>query len=492
MFEHDLFISYSHIDNERLHDSLHGWIDLLHKRLEIRLNMLLGRRSRIWRDRRLDGVTTFSPALIAELSKAALLVCVLSPRYINSDWCLKELDVFHNLAVQSGMATIGNKLRIFKAIKTPIKLEEHPQVLQTVLGYEFYSLDPATDHFREFGYDAGADRDPRYWDRLEDLAQDIKNLIEQFIAQACGAANRPSSKTIYLAETTSDLSEERDHIRRELQLNGHQVLPDKPLLLSQHLRDEINRCLAESVLSVHLVGASRAFVPEDESKSLLEIQHELAAARSQSSDFSQIIWLPAGLDSSNEHQRKFIEELLNHSGVTKGTELLQTKLEDLKTFIHEKLNPVKPPAEPRPSADGNGANRPALVYLICDQTDFDAVAPIEDYLDKLGFEVLSLAGDIDPQTHKENLLLCDAALTYCGAATDSWLSLKKTDLIKLSGYGRTKPMLAKAFYITAPQTAGKERFRIQDGLVIKNYGEFSPASLNPFIEQIERAKGARQ
>jgi hypothetical protein len=106
--------------------------------------------------------------------------------------------------------------------------------------------------------------------------------------------------------------------------------------------------------------------------------------------------------------------------------------------------------------------------------------------------VLLPAGNVDPQQHKENLLLCDAVLIYCGAAADSWLNLKKTDLIKLPGYGRTEPLLAKAFYIGAPQTSGKERFRILDGLVIKSYGEFSPASLDPFIEEIERAKGARQ
>src|SRR5262249_31628050 len=162
---------------------------------------------------------------------------------------------------------------------------------------------------------------------------------------------------------------------------------------------------------------------------------------------------------------------------------LRTKLEDLKTFVHEKLNPTKPPTEPKLSTNSYGANRPALVYLVCDQPDYDAVAPIEDCLFERGCEVLLLAGDVDPQMNKESLLLCDAVLTYCGNTTDSWLNLKKTDLIKLSGYERTKPLLAKAFYITAPQTSGKKRFRIQDGLVIKNYGEFSPPSLNPFIEQ---------
>jgi hypothetical protein len=495
-FEHDIFISYAHIDNESMYGSEHGWIALLHKRLEIRLAQLLGRESRIWRDSRLTRTDPFPPDVLDQLSRAALLVSVLSPRYVNSDWCLRELNEFHKLAVKSDPDTIGNRLRILKTIKTPIELEEHPPVLQSVLGYEFYAYDRASDSFREFGYLDGEGRDPRYWDKLEAMAQAIKKLIKQLMGQTDVFPTQSPGKTIYLAETTSDLSEEHDCIRRELQLNGHRVLPDKPLLLSKNLREEINRCLAESVLSVHLVGTNRAFLPEGESKSIVEIQHELAAARSQSPDFSQIIWLPIGLDLSNEqfneHQRKFIEELLNHLGMTKGTELLQTKLEDLKTFVHEKLNPAKPTDEPRPSTNGDGADRHALVYLVCDQSDYDAVAPIERRLFERGCEVLLPAGDIDPQQHKENLLLCDAVLIYCGGAADSWLNLKKTDLIKLPGYGRTEPLLAKGFYIGAPQTSGKERFRILDGLVIKNYGEFSPASLDPFIEQIERAKGARQ
>src|SRR5262245_13881344 len=274
-FSHDLFISYAHLDNQRLHDPLPGWVELLHERLEIRLAQLLGRRLNIWRDQRLGGNEDFPTALIEELSKAALLVSGLSPPYINSKWCLRELDEFHRLAVESGRPRVGNRLRIFKAIRTPIELAKHPPVLQAVLGYEFYAFDRMTNGFRPFGYLDGVGYDPRYWDKLEDLAQDIKNLIEQLIEQE-GAPPIPSSgKTIYLAETTSDLSEEHDHIRRELQLNGHHVLPDKPLPLSQNLRDEVKRRLAESVLSIHLVGANRAFVPENESKSIVEIQHEL-------------------------------------------------------------------------------------------------------------------------------------------------------------------------------------------------------------------------
>jgi hypothetical protein len=51
-FEWDIFISYSHIDNQHYSDYPQGWIDYLQERLEIRLAQLLGRTPNIWRDKR--------------------------------------------------------------------------------------------------------------------------------------------------------------------------------------------------------------------------------------------------------------------------------------------------------------------------------------------------------------------------------------------------------------------------------------------------------
>ncbi len=471
--KHDFFISYTHLDNQPF-AAEQGWIELLHERLEIRLAQLLGEKPRIWRDKKLSGTDNLNDAVFTELAAAALLLSVLSPRYFKSDWCPKELSEFHQHISQTQQAKIEGKSRILKVIKTPITREELPAELQGMLGYDFYEVDSASGRFREYSTDAGANRDRRYWDKLEDLAQDLKDLIERMRKGSAPTVVTPSSsKTIYLAETTSDLKEQHDRIRRELQLNGHRVLPEKPLPLTMEMRDEVRSLLRDCQLAVHLIGAHYGIVPEGETHSLAQIQHELAAVQNHT---AQILWMPSGLTPTDERQQHFINALLNS-----GTELLQGKLEDLKDFIRDKLDPPK--IVPPPS-NGNGHRK--LVYLCCDQIDYEAVAPIEDLFYQRGFEVISLAGDADSQLHIENLRLCDALLTYCGNTTDGWLNLKKMDLFKLPGYGRTKPLLAKAFYISAPQTSGKERFRIQDGLVIKNYGAFSPASLTEFIEQIEK------
>src|SRR5262249_54442528 len=152
--------------------------------------------------------------------------------------------------------------------------------------------------------------DNRYWEQFEDLAQDIKRQIER-LRNPQQPAVKPSGKTIYLAATTTDLGEERARIRRELELNGHRVLPDTRLAPdSDHrLRDAVSRQLAESHLAVHLIGADYGFVPEGELKSIIEIQRELASLRVGAANFSQTIWMPPGLSSKDERQQKFIGKL---------------------------------------------------------------------------------------------------------------------------------------------------------------------------------------
>src|SRR5262249_16792782 len=262
----------------------------------------------IGRDQKLSGNDDVAGSLIDKLSGAASLVSVLTPRYLKSDWCRRELGEFHLRASESGGVTIEGKSRIFKVIKTPINRDEHPEEAQKSLGYEFYEIDPITKRFREFGYALKQDYDQRYWNKLEDLAQDIKDLIEKIRSRQGDAPTttiQPSGKTIYLAETTSDLSEQRDRIRRELLLNGHRVWPDRPLSHNRRIREEVKSCLAESQLSVHLIGADYGVVPEGESLSIVELQHELARERGGHNGFSQILWMPKDLSSSDERQQKF-------------------------------------------------------------------------------------------------------------------------------------------------------------------------------------------
>ncbi|PYT05232.1 MAG: hypothetical protein DMF65_00675 [Acidobacteria bacterium] len=494
-FEDDLFISYAHIDNQPLADGLKGWVETFHERLKIRLEQLTGEPARIWRDRKLQGNDIFAETLVARLSKAAILVVVLSPRYVKSEWCLKELDEFCKRAETGGGLVVGDKSRVFKVVKFHVPLQEHPPQLRGVLGYEFFEYDAERGRAREFSPDVTPARDIRYWEKLDDIAYDIKQMLDTLARDSADASVPRSSaaadiKTIYLSETTSDLAGERDLVKRELQQKGHVVLPDKELpLRGPSLRDALREYMTRSSLSIHLLGGSYGIIPEEESRSLAEIQSEAAEERGES--LRSIVWMPVDLEPRDERQRQFVNHFRLGLNGHRQIEVLQTSLEELKKHIEERVADGRKPA-PADAAAGRD-DGPSSVYLICDREDLGEITPLEDYLFGCGFNVFLPAMEGDDSSlredHKTNLIECDAALVYYGRASDVWLRMKQRELQKVAGYGRARPLLAKAIYIAGPPTPAKEHVRDHEAVVIKSFDAFSPERLAPFLEKV--GKGAR-
>src|SRR5262249_61355989 len=95
-------------------------------------------------------------------------------------------------------------------------------------------------------------------------------------------------KTIYFAKTTSDLSAERDNIRRDLELRGYRVLPDQELLPDGHFRQTVQGYLSRCELAVHLIGSKYGLIPEDEERSVGELQDEL----SRKAGLPRLLWMP--------------------------------------------------------------------------------------------------------------------------------------------------------------------------------------------------------
>jgi hypothetical protein len=501
-FEHDIFVSYAHVDNKPF-DNPRGWVDSFSERLALRLAQLTGSEPDIWRDTRLQGNEYFSGSIGDGISATLLLLSVISPRYVNSDWCRGELTEFSRRTLQTGGASVGNLSRIFKVVKTHVAEEEMPEELRGLLGYHFYDFDER-GRPREFRPDDPPNKDQRYWDRLEDLALDIvkalkSRAVERGTKQS-SAANEdagdalPLEKKVYLAETTADVSAERDCIRRELQQRGFYVLPDRELpRRAPDFQASVREHLARCCLSVQLVGATYGLIPEgEEESSIIRLQEELAAERAAAdSEFARLIWMPTGLQPVGARHQKFVEQLQTSLGA--GAELLQTSVEDLKLRVLEKLT-TKPKPEVVSKDEGDAQKS---IYLMCDNRDLDDVTPIEDYLFNEGFEIANSAvmgeGEDLAQFHREKIRTCDAALIYYGNANPMWLDLKLTDLQKAPEWGRTRELTARAVYVGAPQSVAKTRFRTHKvPLVIQNFEGFNPDSLRPFVNALRAGNGGQR
>ena len=496
-FDDDIFISYAHIDNQPLTEGQAGWISSFHRALEIRLSQLLGTEAEFWRDEsKLRGNDYLDESIILRLPKVAVLLTVVTPRYVRSDWCLKELEEFYRIAEDTVGVRIADKSRIFKIVKTPVPIEQHPPTMRQLLGYEFYQLDPSTGKPREFIFNSGPNVDINYWAKLDDLAYDIFQLLEALKGQTVSTGNPDATSsrcTVYLAETTLDLSVDRDKIKRELQSRGYVVLPDRPLPLdAAGCAKLVRENLSRSHLSVHMVGTKYGVIPEDAERSVAFIQNELAAERCRQPNFSRIVWMPPDLEVTEPRQQEFIKYLCEDPGLQQSAEVLQTSLEDLKTTVEDKL---KARLESRPLNAQASDDAPQRIYLINDSQDEQETSLLSDYFFDQGFEtILSVFDGDEAQAradHRESLLLCDAILIYYGAAGEAWLRSKLFDLRKLAGYGRNLPLLAKAIYVGAPPSAAKEKFRTHEATVIKQDSQFSPHLLDPFLKQISQAKGSR-
>jgi hypothetical protein len=319
--------------------------------------------------------------------------------------------------------------------------------------------------------------------------------VETSAAQPNGAGAALPAKFVYLAEATSDLADARELVRDELRQRGYGVLPEQKLPLEEVKKTEntIRAALDRCALSVHMVGTRYGSTPEDDARSAVRIQEQLAAEHGAGTPaFQRLLWMPTGLMTealpiSDERQTSFVSELQKR--ITSGAELLQTSVEDLKTRIVEKLNPPATTAARR----GEQAKL-KQVYLICENRDRSLIRPIKEYLFKQNLEVITWLDQQGSDTlmdyHRKNLRECDAALVYFGSGDEPWVRKNLEDLQKAYGYGREDDWLANAVYVGAPPSDQKEDFLTHlVPYVIRNFSSFDPNDLRDFVSAVQASAG---
>lgn len=664
-FERDLFISYASLDNLSVKEGEHGWVENFHTALEMCLSQLMGEKPQIWRYPKLKGSDVVSTQPDDLLLKTALMIPVLSPKYIASEWCHKELQRFVESTNGGAGEKINGKSRIFKLIKTAVPYDEHPREIADNLGYEFYIIDSASGDVKELSQKSRGELDQIYWARLDDIAHDICDTLERIKQlEVKDITPREKKFKVYLAETSPELKEQRDIIKRELHEYGCEILPGVRLSSNaMQFKESVEQLLDQCVLSIHLVGGGYGPVPKGSHKSIVELQNELAVKKCKTGGLQRLIWLMPGSeeDARDERQKLFVNLVRTDIETQYGADMFETPLEDLKYAIEDKLEsiesgkvsvpvkdkvkPVSPscvylaetnydlnagresikqrlvkqgyqvlPEQPLPliypdliktidktleqcdisihligedygvvpgktdksiifiqeeraagrsqrgqlqrlvrlsptfdqsderqrlfidslkaraeaktspndsiftaasedvettifeklqaieekkrkdaeaekaaAADGEtGRTGPLQIYLICDRRDLDSISELEDFLYNSEFDVFLPAFEGNEEDlirdHQENLKICDAAIVYYGTGNDLWLNSITRHFRKIAGYGRTREMLAKAVYLAPPVTRSKERIRFHDWHIINGLQGFSAGSVVSFME----------
>ena len=496
ILESDVLILSADVDDHPISTAAAGWVSQLADHTQVRLQQLSGQSIRVTRLASLPLSEEALDKLLPALEQLEALVCVLSPAFLHAATLHQLVEHFAARAESSGGLVVDTRNRILKVVKTPVEESDIPPGLASrfaeLLEYPFFEADPDTSGILEFDERFGAEAHQKYYSRVYDLCQELWAVVKT-LKQRSGEMQQTSlgqtaGKTVYLAQTTSDLQPEVEKIRRELIGRGHKVLPTQPLsMVGDDLVPQVAGYLSESALSIHPVGKSYGIVPEGENESMVAIQNRLAAEQTTKSRLNRVVWIPRDVEIDDERQQTFLEGLKTSPELYAGAEIVQDHLTGLKEFVLDRLKPDEQPAEDPTAEDSE--SRPPRVYLICDEKDEEAVEELEDYLFDQGLEVSLPAFGAEEEealeAHRENLVDADAVLIFYGAARHSWVDIKVRNLLKARGYGRTSDISFQAVYIAPPIDRRKERFRSHTAQVIHGSEPFDGSVFDDFIKAIK-------
>ncbi|MEO0354004.1 MAG: hypothetical protein AAF268_04205 [Cyanobacteria bacterium P01_A01_bin.3] len=459
-----------------------------------------------------DGTTDLLPS-------AASLVAILSPHYLRSKDCIAELQSFSQAAVRAGGLRLpGGASRTFKVVRSAVPLERQPRELQTLRDYNCSHFEFERDRPNEHSHSSPANsqstpqkppsgqecdlsEDVRFLQVIDDLAYDIQKLLT-ILAEAEGEtalaterdASLPAQKIVYLAETSHQLTPIRDDVRRELELAGHWVLPDRPLPLTSGFAEEIQASLALCDLSVHLLDAADALLPKTTSAPLsastvaslhrettrVKTQLKLAADRLGDTGFSQILWVPS------QQGRDYWETILDT--LPGLPEVLLSGVEDLKTVIQTYLDRDPPPLSNGVSGDRDPNNSPEqspTVYVDFDRQDTKdpVLEQIQDWLGER-FQVLvpHYSSGEGVGSSEAKLRQADGVLIYYGQGSEVWLK-RRLNALRKTCSGQRSPV-PSAVYIGQPTTPHKHNLGVTQVSVLHPSEPFSPDVLQLFATRI--------
>jgi hypothetical protein len=321
----------------------------------------------------------------------------------------------------------------------------------------------------------------------------LLELLQDESSNAIPGLHTNRKESVFLAETTADLKDQREAIRRDLQQHGYTVLPARGLpLVASEMKTSLEEDLAQCRMSIHLVGKNYGFIPEGSNSSLLEIQNELAIERGKQGGFERLLWIPSGLVVEDERQATVINQLRMDPRMQTGADLLETLFEDLRTVIHDRLRDDPKISQQKYCVDSTVEGR-GQIYLIYDQRDSAIVSQYADALFNKGFEVLHPTFEGDEaevrQCHEENLRVCQGVLIFFGSTNEGWVRRKLREVQKSVGYGRMGPLPFVTISCVGAKNSEKERFRTHEAPVILQMEEFSSDSLLPFISRIQPSGG---
>jgi hypothetical protein len=360
-YEYDIFISYAHVDNVVFAGQTNGWIEQFYVHLKKILARRFGRPDmvEIWWDQRiLDPNTLFDHAIQEGIRKSAIMICLNSPGYSASDFCRKELDLFHSksLREKTGLKA-GSRSRFINVLLNNIPYKDWPRELEGTTGFVFHDARDA----RDFG-DTVDTLSNEFKTEMQNLKDSIWELLNDFKNIQTQAAGQPEKSTgtgqdpftIYMGEVADTLRKPRTRVIAELEKKGFKVIAGIPPPDDEAAHEQATtEALKKANLAIHMLDdCPGRDIPGTADMWYPQKQTELALLSGK----PQIIWVPKETkfsDIEDQHYQDFLNKLENGKTTTRGYEFVRGSKSELAQEIIDFAESLKAKAVPEAAGTGN-------------------------------------------------------------------------------------------------------------------------------------------
>jgi hypothetical protein len=424
--QNDVFISYAQADNTL------GWVTEFHNQLANRLREL-DRKAPfvVWRDTRLGGMYILSSEIADRLKSSGVLISILSPNGLDSQWCQRERQSFEIAASQNGGFRIGNKVRALRVTKAPCKNNKDRDLFGT-LGHDFYRHNRQTSRFDEL-HPSSSD----FQTLVLEIAQEIFDLLKELRDKRSRIPSPDLSIYLAAAAPGSICAEWRERVATELTgACNCRVLPENPDP-DQLSKAAINALLRECDLTLHWATASATELTD-------KLQWECALA------------LPL---------KRVVCEVSLAGSPLPAPEWLKERPADPNTPVAERIRASAPDqliqyfedfVKWRRQTPERSPDQLPLVYVICALDEFDDALVLKQCLesDNRFAAVLPIREADDGKTrlsdHRSWLRTCQAALVYWGGATkENWFREQQREIIAMQVKRKGRPLRAICLALSA-------------------------------------------
>lgn len=360
--QQDIFISYAHVNNQPLPGAEYGWVTTLITGLKVYLNQKFGRVEgySLWMDYKLDGNKALTPEIIEKLQDSAVFLLILSPGYLASEWCMKELDAFLE---RHG----ANSSRIF--VVEFDRIENKPAGLEDLKGYQFWYKDHA-EKVRTMAIPEPRNDERDYYQTLDDLALQLNKQILDIRQRGNAHQQSPiianseveAKKSIYISPVHEGLAQKRAELIRYLEQQKFTVVPASNHISFSNFQEEMQKQLEVCSHVVQLLdGYSNMGLPVE--------QYNIAIASTK----PVIQWRSALLDLASVKDKSQLELLEKET-------VIASNMADFKGHLSDELVPDTRVEKPKHSK-----NSDAIVFVNAGQEDLELARRVSEKLAQKGF-----------------------------------------------------------------------------------------------------------